>query len=96
MIVGGDWDLSRYGPLAGRTARDAGSSECGCSFGGVERERGPTVTTDRKETSRPTKRSYPPFWEKAVPFLVVLVVVVIVVLLIIAVAAVLGVFPGSA
>jgi len=52
--------------------------------------------TKNQDDRRPPVRSYPPFWEKAVPFLVAAVVVVIVVLLIIAIAVVLGVFPTPA
>jgi len=54
------------------------------------------VTTEDRKDHRPPRRSYPPFWEKAVPYLVAAVVVVIVVLLVIAIAVVLGVFPAPA
>ncbi len=51
------------------------------------------MNDERKRT--PSKRQYPPFYEKAIPIAVGVIVVIIVILLIIIVGVALGLFPGT-
>ncbi len=40
-------------------------------------------------------RSYPPFWEKFIPFFLVVITLVVFGLVALALAVIMGVFPGS-
>lgn len=46
---------------------------------------------DKKKNQAP--RSYPPFWERAVPFLVGAIGLIIIVLIVVAVLVAMGLFP---
>ncbi len=48
-----------------------------------------------KDNSTPTKRQYPPIYEKAVPIVLALIAIGFVVLLVVIFAVVLGLFPGT-
>jgi hypothetical protein len=48
-----------------------------------------------KENSSPSKRQYPPFYEKVVPIALVIIVVAIVLLLLVVLAVLSGLFPGA-
>lgn len=47
---------------------------------------------DKKKNHEP--RSYPPFWERAVPFLVGMIGLIIIALLVVAVLVAVGIFPA--
>jgi uncharacterized integral membrane protein len=51
------------------------------------------MSTDRDRKQSGEMRSYPPFWERAVPVLVVLIGIIIAGLLVIALLVAFGVFP---
>jgi len=52
-----------------------------------------SVSIDREKDSRGETRSYPPFWERAVPVLVALIGIMIFALLVVALLVALGFFP---
>jgi hypothetical protein len=47
---------------------------------------------DKKKNHEP--RKYPPFWERAVPFLVGMIGLIIIALLVVAVLVAVGIFPA--
>jgi hypothetical protein len=62
---------------------------CGClTYGDAG------VSADRDGKVPQNKRSYPPFWERAVPILVATIAIIIAGLLVVAVLAAMGLFPG--
>ena len=48
-----------------------------------------------KDEKQPSKRQYPPVYEKIVPIALVLLAIAITIVLIIAISVALGLFPGS-
>jgi hypothetical protein len=54
------------------------------------------LTSEGEKGPAQSERGYPPFWERAVPIVVVIIVFVITALLVVAILVALGVLPGSA
>lgn len=53
------------------------------------------LNPSNEEKPAPKTRSYPPFWERAVPVVVAMIGIAIAALLIIALLVALGLFPGA-
>ena len=48
-----------------------------------------------KDAKKPSKREYPPLYEKIVPVALALIAIAILIVLLIAISVALGLFPGS-
>jgi hypothetical protein len=61
----------------------------------LDLEAGGNLAMPDDGAKRPSKREYPPVYEKIVPVALVLIAVAIVIVLLIAISVALGLFPGS-
>jgi hypothetical protein len=50
---------------------------------------------NKKDDTPPTKRQYPPLYERIIPIALIIIAIAIAILLLITVGVVVGVFPGS-
>ncbi len=49
---------------------------------------------DNRDKQTPTKRHYPPFYEKVVPIILAIIALIVVALLLVILGVALGLFPG--